>query len=73
MEVIGIIISSLLTVLIVVLGFVVNRLDKTVDRIEQIKEKTIQNTTEINNIKHDYAKREWVVTNFVASRSNGEL
>ena len=59
------IITILLTINIILLGFVIGRLDKTVDALDKTNENVIGNKKDIINIKENYAKREWVIRNFM--------
>lgn len=61
----NLILTSLLTLLIVVLGFLVNRLDKTVDAVERLNQKAIINKSSIRSIEDNFAKKEWVRENFL--------
>ena len=58
------IITILLTINIILLGFVINRLDKTVDALDKTNESVIGNKADIKNFRENYAKREWVIRNF---------
>jgi hypothetical protein len=64
MEIMGIVISVFLAIIILLLGFVIARLDKITDKIELLGNTQSKHQGEIENIKENYALKFWVSEGF---------
>ena len=58
------VITILLTINLVLMGFVIARLEKMDDKVDASLQASVKHEVKIQSIEENYAKQEWVRNNF---------